>query len=338
MSLKINPNVSYIIHAPHYDSNSGGHSAMHFLAHQLHCLGVKDVFLTSSITNKRWFSTPLESIATHQIMPNLSCGYLKLLVSLKKYVYFSTLVRKINRQIQKILPLIVWQYLDISKTIVVYSENEIGNPLGAIHIVRWIMREPLIGDGGDYGASEHIFLYHDFYAVGSQYKKQIKGVLTAIDLDWHLKTYTNQKKLTRTGGAYLIKKGGYKNLTLHPNDYQCVDSLFENLTDCEKNEFFNQIQVFISYDHMTFLSVQAALSGCLSIIIPDVEGQYSKENLMNVNRIPGIAIGFDDIEFANSSRKYLIPYLETLNKEQLNTILNFKKFVQTLLDCNRFKS
>jgi hypothetical protein len=220
----------------------------------------------------------------------------------------------------------------------VYSENEIGNPLGATHIVRWIMREPLIGDGGDYGASEHIFLYHDFYAVGSQYKKQIKGVLTAIDLDWHLKTYTNQKKLTRTGGAYLIKKGGYKNLTLHPDDYQCVDSLFENLTDCEKNEFFNQIQVFISYDHMTFLSVQAALSGCLSIIIPDDEGQYSKENLMNVNRIPVIAIGIDDIEFANLSRKYLIPYLETLNKEQLNTILNFKKFVQTLLDCNRFIS
>jgi len=331
MSLKINPNVSYIIHAPHYDSNSGGHSAMHFLAHQLHCLGVKDVFLTSSITNKRWFSTPLESIATHQIAPNLQCGYLKFLVPLKKYVYFSTLVRKINRQIQKILPLIVWQYLDISKTIVVYSENEIGNPLGAIHIVRWIMREPLIGDGGDYDSSEHIFLYHDFYSVGRQYKKQIKGVLTAIDLDWHLKTYTNQNQLTRTGGAYLIKKGGYKNLSLHPKDYQGIDSLFENLTDAEKNEFFNQIQVFISYDHMTFLSVQAALSGCLSIIIPDDEGQYSKENLMNVNRIPGIAIGFDDIDSAKATQKDLTSYLVTLNEEQLNTISSFKNYFENLL-------
>ncbi len=74
MSLKINMNVSFIIHAPHYDANSGGHSAMHFLAHQLHCLGVKDVFLTTSITNKRWFSTSLESIVTHQIVPNLQCG------------------------------------------------------------------------------------------------------------------------------------------------------------------------------------------------------------------------------------------------------------------------
>ena len=330
MSLKINANVSYIIHAPHYDANSGGHSAMHFLAHQLHCLGVKDVFLTTSITNKRWISTSLESIATHQIVPNLTCGYLKLLVSLKKYVYFSTLVRKINRQIQKILPLIVWQYLDISKTVVVYSENEIGNPLGAIHIVRWIMREPLIGDGGDYGASEHIFLYHDFYAVGSQYKKQIKGVLTAIDLDWHLKTYTNQNQLTRNGGAYLIKKGGYKNLTLHPDDYQCVDSLFENLTDCEKNEFFNRIQVFISYDHMTFLSVQAALSGCLSIIIPDDEGQYSKENLIKVNRIPGIAIDLDDIDWAKSTQNCLITHLENLNSVQLNTISNFKIYFDFL--------
>jgi hypothetical protein len=335
MSLKINPNVSFIIHAPHYDANSGGHSAMHFLAHQLHCLGVKDVFLTTSITNKRWFSTPLESIVTNQIVPNVQCRYLNLLVSLKKYVYFSTLIRKINRQIQKVLPLIVWQYLDISKTVVVYSENEIGNPLGAIHITRWIMREPLIGDGGDYDSSEHIFLYHDFYSVGSQFKKQIKGVLTAIDLDWHLKTYVNQNQLTKTGGAYLVKKGGYKDLSLHPREYQCIDSLFENLTDTEKNEFFNRIQVFISYDHMTFLSVQAALSGCLSIIIPDDKGQYSKENLMKVNRIPGIAIGFDDVEFANSSQKFLIPYLETLNMEQLNTISSFKTYFENLLSSKK---
>ena len=232
----------------------------------------------------------------------------------------------IMMQIQKILPLIVWQYLDISKTVVVYSENEIGNPLGATHIVRWIMREPLIGDGGDYGASEHIFLYHDFYAVGSQYKKQIKGVLTAIDLDWHLKTYSNQKKLIRTGGAYLIKKGGYKNLTHHPDNYQCVDSLFENLTDYEKNEFFNRIQVFISYDHMTFLSVQAALSGCLSIIIPDDEGQYSKENLMKINRIPGIAIGHNDIYWAKATQKDLTSYLENLNYSNLKTISNYNDY------------
>ena len=331
MSLKINANVSYIIHAPHYDANSGGHSAMHFLAHQLHCLGVKDVFLTTSITNKRWISTSLESIATHQIVPNLTCGYLKLLVSLKKYVYFSTLVRKINRQIQKILPLIVWQYLDISKTVVVYSENEIGNPLGAIHIVRWIMREPLIGDGGDYGASEHIFLYQDYYSVGSQYKNQIKGVLTAMDLDWHLKTYTNQNQLTRNGGAYLIKKGGYKNLTLHPKDYQCVDSLFENLTDIEKNKYFNSIKVFISYDHMTFLSIQAALSGCLSIIIPDDEGQYSKENLMIVNRQPAVSIGLDDVDWCKSTQHLLVPYLQNLNRIQLDSISDFKIYFEKLL-------
>ena len=147
-----------------------------------------------------------------------------------------------------------------------------------------------------------------------------------MDLDWHLKTYTNQKKLTRTGGAYLIKKGGYKNLTHHPDNYQCVDSLFENLTDYEKNEFFNRIQVFISYDHMTFLSVQAALSGCLSIIIPDDEGQYSKENLMKINRIPGIAIGHNDIYWAKATQKDLTSYLENLNYSNLKTISNYNDY------------
>ena len=83
---------------------------------------------------------------------------------------------------------------------------------------------------------------------------------------------------------------------------------------------------------MTFLSVQAALSGCLSIIIPDNEGQYSKENLMKVNRIPGIAIGHDDRDWAKSTQKDLIPYLVKLNEEQLNTISSFKNYFETLLD------
>jgi hypothetical protein len=83
---------------------------------------------------------------------------------------------------------------------------------------------------------------------------------------------------------------------------------------------------------MTFLSVQAALSGCLSIIIPDDEGQYSKENLMKINGIPGIAIGFDDVEFASSSQEFLIAYLENVNEEQLNTISNFKIYFENLLD------
>jgi hypothetical protein len=82
---------------------------------------------------------------------------------------------------------------------------------------------------------------------------------------------------------------------------------------------------------MTFLSVQAALSGCLSIIIPDDEGQYSKENLMNVNRIPGIAIGFDDIDSAKATQKDLTSYLATLNEEQLNTISSFKNYFENLL-------
>jgi uncharacterized protein YceK len=86
---------------------------------------------------------------------------------------------------------------------------------------------------------------------------------------------------------------------------------------------------------MTFLSVQAALSGCLSIIIPDDEGQYSKENLIKVNRIPGIAIGHDDTDWAKSTQKDLITYLETLNEEQLNTILSFKNFFENLLSSEK---
>lgn len=52
---------------------------------------------------------------------------------------------------------------------------------------------------------------------------------------------------------------------------------------------------------------------------------------MNVNRIPGIAIGFDDIDSAKATQKDLTSYLVTLNEEQLNTISSFKNYFENLL-------
>ena len=78
---------------------------------------------------------------------------------------------------------------------------------------------------------------------------------------------------------------------------------------------------------MTWISVQAALCGCKSIIIPG-EGDRSLENLKKVNRIKGVAYGFHDEEWVKSTAHELRPHFEQLNKEYMATIRAFYEYCE----------
>ena len=91
-------------------------------------------------------------------------------------------------------------------------------------------------------------------------------------------------------------------------------------------QFFNGIETFISYDHMTFISVQAALSGCNSVIIPDENGEFSKEHLIQVNRINGVAYGFDDQQWVESSKDRLRQHLIEINQQYMETVKKFHDY------------
>jgi len=78
---------------------------------------------------------------------------------------------------------------------------------------------------------------------------------------------------------------------------------------------------------MTFISVQAALCGCQSIIIPG-EGDRSEENLKKINRIKGVAYGFDDEEWVSRTAHQLRPHFEALNAGYLATIKDFYEYCE----------
>jgi hypothetical protein len=176
-----------------------------------------------------------------------------------------------------------------------------------------------------YGLDEHIFLYHDFYKVNKRYNNQIKGLLTSIDMNYHLETYFDFHK-ERKGGAYIVRKGVNKPQDKHPKEFKQVDDLLMQLSDKEKAEFFNGIKTFISYDPVTFITVQAALSGCEVIVIPDKDGEFSVSNMKKTNRINGVAYGLDDLEWAKETLHLLKPSLEETNKQNLETISKFKDY------------
>lgn len=320
--------LTYIIDAPAYDKNVGGICALHYLAHALGRLSKSKIYLTTGLTNSRWDGNGIDRDSPFFLEgeQSMQAKLYRGLSVLKRYVIFATFKRKITRLQARLFPGLLWRHFDKERTVVIYGETIRGNPLKGGHVVRWIMNTPgVCGGDGVYELTDHIFQYHPWFEVDKCY--EVKGLLTAIDLEFQLKTYLNKNLPTRKGGAYLVRKGRDKKHDQHPVDFVHADPLLEKMTDQEAADFFNSIETFISYDDMTFISVQAALCGCQSIIIPG-EGDRSLDNLKKVNRINGVAYGFDDGEWVQSTAHLLRPHFEVLNAENLGTIKAFYEYCE----------
>ena len=298
---------------------------MHYLADCLHELGEQEVYVTTGITNPIWYAKIIDLDTPFFLNGSWYDRLYRSLSLIKSQAIPKTFKRKINRTLLRLFPKMLWHFFDRDKTVVIYPEATIGNPLKAKHVVRWILNTPgVCGGDGVYEKTDHIFLYHDFYTVNPSY--QVQGILTAIDLKTQLAKFTNQELTTRKGGAYLVRKGFYKKLDQHPADFIKADEILENSNYDEMAQFFNSIETFISYDHMTFISIQAALSGCNSVIIPDENGEFSKEHLIQVNRINGVAYGFDDQQWVESSKDKLRQYLIEINQKNMETVKKFHDY------------
>ena len=325
--------LTYLIESPPYRKNVGGFCALHYLADRLTYLGAKEVYLTTDVVNPRWRAKTINLDRPFFLGEGWLDRFYAALGFLNKYVVFITFKRKLRRLQNRIFPKLLWKHFDIDQTVVICGEALKGVPFDAKHVVRWIMNTPgVCGGDGLYSESDHIFQYHPWYPVNEKYK--IRGLLTAIDLDHQLKTYQNKNMPERKGGAYLVRKGRDKKHNQHPADFVHADPLLEKMTDEEATDFFNSIETFISYDDMTFISVQAALCGCKSIIIPG-EDDRSEENLKKINRINGVAYGFDDQEWVNSTAHQLRPHFEALNAENLATIKGFYEYCEKTISSVR---
>lgn len=317
--------LTYLIYITEFNKNIGGVCAMHYLADCLHALGEDEVYVTTSITNPIWYAKKMDLDKPFFLQGGWYGRLYQALSCLKAKPIPNTFKRKIARTLLRMFPNMLWQFFDRNKTVIIYPESTKGNPLKAKHVVRWILNTPgVCGGDGIFEKTDHIFLYHDFYKVNPEYT--IQGLLTAIDLKTQLTKFTDKRLPSRRGGAYLVRKGFYKKLDQHSADFIKADEILETSTYDEMADFFSTIETFISYDHMTFISVQAALSGCKSIIIPDADGEFSKDHLIKVNRINGVAYGFNDQEWVESSLNNLRKDLEELNEKNMESVRKFHKY------------
>jgi hypothetical protein len=212
-------------------------------------------------------------------------------------------------------PLASQELLDnIDQAIVVYPERVRFNPLEAKNAVRWMLGMPT-GDVETWGKSDLIYWYMKyFYFEPMGFEENILGVV-----EFHDDIFVN-KNLNRKGSCFTIRKGICTNV--HPLDAIEID--YNTVNNLEQTaELFNTTERFYSYDTYTMLSVQAAMCGCISIVIPDET--ISKEGWLNgscFNKY-GIAYGEDDIPRALETLPLLFEEIKKAKLEMDEKVIKF---------------
>lgn len=226
--------------------------------------------------------------------------------------------------------------------VVIYGETIEGNPLNAKNVVRWILGPVGVSSRHDipntWGKDDLVYYFNSeekFSAnperIGSIYK-----LLTSI----YINPIIKNNRQNKSGTCFTMRKckiHKYINF-IHFND---SIELLTGYSQEQCIEIFNNCEYFISYDPLTFLSIIAAMCGCLSIVYP-VDGltkqqwiqttaaaEYCKSK--GLDNLYGIAYGNTISEFNYA--------FNTINlvKEQWEDIIKFneeKTIIPFIKDIN----
>ena len=188
----------------------------------------------------------------------------------------------------------------------------------AKNIVRWLVNHQV----KPYPTENKFYKFHKYWDTLDN--QNIDGYLSVIEINKDLFFNRNQP---RKGTCYLIKGNldEEPERAIHSPEDLCIDNHLYSLPNHERMKYladiFNSSETFISYTHLTFASVLAALCGCKSIIIP--KSNIDKEKFHNEIWCSknGIAFGMDDLPRAIETLP-LVPsmvdkYLEVTQPNQI---------------------
>jgi hypothetical protein len=214
-------------------------------------------------------------------------------------------------------PLVTQDILnDIDNCIVVYPEGVQHNPLNAKNVVRWILGPSKQEDAETYSKSDLVYWYMDYYYA--DYLGQRENQLFISE--FHSDIFVDHK-WDRKGSCYTIRKANPTTL-IHPKDSFFIP--FNAAGDLKGLvELFNRTEKFYCYDNYTFLFTQAAMCGCISIVIPD--GTKTKEEWLNGSRLYkyGIAYGEEDIPRALETLPLMFEEINQINLEMNKEVIKF---------------
>lgn len=239
------------------------------------------------------------------------------------------------------------------KTVVIYCEGIVGNPLKAKHVVRWMLSKLGQNVQLDYyftwGPTELVYFFNS--------EKNI--IDNADNIKYLTILYINPQIINLNG----IRNGScftQRKIFIHDTEQIHPPDSFEinrNHTQKDYIDFFNKYETFISYDPLSFLSIIAIICGCVSIVVPikDVSKKdYFKMTALynymidkNIDSIYGLAYGTSQYElnFAKSTihlgkkqvidikkwfiNKYVYSFIEDINNwnNNTNTLESYKNML-----------
>lgn len=216
--------------------------------------------------------------------------------------------------------------------VVIYGETIEGNPLNAKNVVRWILGPVGVSSRYDipntWGKNDLVYYFNSEEKFETNQEKigVTFKLLNSIYINPNIKNY-NQRKSGTT--CFTLRKCGIHKQPLNFIHFQGSYEIKHGHTQEQCVEIFNQCEYFISYDPLTFLSIMAALCGCISVVYPlqgltkqqwiqtTVAGEYVKSK--GIYNLYGIAYGSEQSEL-----NYAFNTMH-LVKEQWDDILKFCK-------------
>jgi hypothetical protein len=227
--------------------------------------------------------------------------------------------------------------------VVIYCEGILGNPLNAPLVVRWMISK--LGQNvpvthmNTWGKNELVYYFNSEEKIANNPDKVgfIYKLLNVIYINPYA---VNNNLPSRSGTCFTIRKAinthGKMPQIVHPPG----STEIKHHTQMECINIFNNHKYFISYDSITFLTVIAAICGCISIV-KKVDG-LSKQDWINTtvaseylkvsgeDMLFGIAYGAEEVKKATNTLH--------LVKEQWERIVQFSKdkyvasFIQDIND------
>ncbi len=285
--------TKFIIFAPSYSPDSGGIAVLHRLCHMLNENGYEASLYPS-------FKTVLVHKG-HRLKPLLSS-----LAASFKYKYLRPYKTKPGLN----TPVFLGRPQDLRENyVVIYSEGVLGNPLGAKHVVRWLLHKPGYNYGLTcFGNGELIVSYNESYAIDfSLPLSRMAKTLLYIPFE-NLSHYGLEGALSleqRKGVAYCLRKGKAKPRVHDESDAILIDGL----THEEIASIFKRVKSFISYDSKTAYSIFASVCGADSIIIPDPGVSLEDWEPEEAKRY-GLSYGFDRVEWARNTRPLMLEEIQ----------------------------
>ena len=249
------------------------------------------------------------------------------------------------------------QYESDDDIIVIYPENIKGNDLNKRMVVRWILyflhleNKTIELSPYQYQSDHYIACYSQGICTQFDDDNWHKQPLRVIDLNWDMFDSIDSNRIRdidvmyfkpldrkrtwidRTGRKIILDYDNYEYML--KNSFALMNKTLTrmdaSLRKQERIDLLSRTTYFISFDPATFRSVEAAMVGWLSIVIP-VPG-VNKSEWASVSYAPeylqyGIAYGFDDLDHARSTIGLVLHNLHEQDRNTRDMLVNFIKDIK----------